>query len=476
MATKTAENTKITRKLLPKQWDFLESISKELLYSGAFGAGKTYTLCEKALKQACIPRNRVGVGRKTLKALKQSTLITLIEGDGKTPPVIPGKDGVHYRYHKTNNEIKIAGGGTIVLFGIDHPETLGSWPLGSCYVDECIELTEADWIMLMGRCRNTADPIRQLGGACNPAHPNHWLAKRFGISGSAVKNTELIQTCSADNHHLPADYLEQLGTLTGTDYERYVLGKWVGYEGLVYDEWDPDIHVYTMPDDFQYEQVVAAIDQGFTHPAVRLSIGTYHIGDELALHIFDEFYQTGVTPSAFIDMCIGRAARENTNLHIVDPAAADMIAELCAKGLPAIGGDNPILDGIRAVKTFLRIDAKKIPRLTIDPRCKATIGEMTAYTWKPEKDMPVDKDDHAMDALRYACKHFGGAFVAPSISFLGERKVEHSASTLTFEDVHGVEEEDETGNVVRRIRVRAPREEQFVESVTADGDFGWDEW
>jgi len=219
---------------------------------------------------------------------------------------------------------------------------------------------------------------------------------------------------------------------------------------------------------------VAGIDQGFTHPAVRLSIGVYRIGDDLALHIFDEFYQTKVTPSAFIDMCIGRAARENTNLHIVDPAAADMIAELCAKGLPAIGGDNPILDGIRAVKNFLRRGCGDIPRLTIDPRCEKTISEMTAYTWKPEKDKPVEKDDHAMDALRYACKHFGGSFVVPSISYAGMDEMErvHQPDALTVDDILRGDEEGGEG-AVRRVRLPALRQEEYAESVTADGDFGW---
>lgn len=444
---------------LPKQFAFLCSEAKEVLYSGAFGAGKSVTLCAAAVQKAALPNNRVGLGRKTLKALKHSTLVTLLEGDGGFEPVLPKG---YYSYHKTDGLIKVFGGGIIVLFGIDHPETLGSWPFGSIYVDQCEELDEADWTMLLGRCRSQTDPIRQLGGACNPGHPQHWLAQRFGITGRPVKGAELVQTCTADNPFLPADYVEQLETLTGTDYARYVKGQWAGYEGLVYDEWNPKVHVAIKQLDRAFDQTVAGIDEGFVDPSVRLSCGLYRRNGELAIHVYDEFYRKGVQPSAFLDHCYQRSLQERTDIELVDPSAAGLVADLNARGIPARSGDNSILEGVRSVKWFLRVRGDGAPLITVDPRCVGLIGEMTAYVWKKDQDLPVDKNNHALDALRYVCQHFGASFTEPRIyvADMARRKEKPDGRGISYRDVwqRGADEEPE------------------MVSVGVDDDFGWQTW
>jgi len=142
-----------------------------------------------------------------------------------------------------------------------------------------------------------------------------------------------------------------------------------------------------------------------------------------------------------------------------------LISDLQAAGIPARSGDSAILEGVRSVKWFLRIrgeDEERYALLTIDPRCVNTIAEMTAYVWKKEQDLPVDKNNHALDALRYVCKHFGGSFTEPRVYAADkkQRTIKHDDSVLTFEDIYqrGVDEEPE------------------LISVEPDGDFGWNQW
>ena len=44
--------------------------------------------------------------------------------------------------------------------------------------------------------------------------------------------------------------------------------------------------------------------------------------------------------------------------------------------------------------------------MIVHPRCKNTIAELSVYCWDTKRDdpvnKPVDKDNHLMDALRYA--------------------------------------------------------------------------
>ena len=102
--------------VLPQQLKFLRSAAREVLYSGAFGAGKTRAICLRVAMRASIEGAREGLCRKTVVALKRSTLKTLLEPDGMLPPILPKGS---YEYKKIDGEINILGGGTIMLFGLE---------------------------------------------------------------------------------------------------------------------------------------------------------------------------------------------------------------------------------------------------------------------------------------------------------------------------------------------------------------------
>ena len=97
--------------VLPQQLRFLTSDAREVLYSGAFGAGKTRAICLRCAMRASVQGAREGLCRKTVVALKRSTLKTLLEPDGLLPPILPQGS---YEYKKIDGEIRIHGGGTII--------------------------------------------------------------------------------------------------------------------------------------------------------------------------------------------------------------------------------------------------------------------------------------------------------------------------------------------------------------------------
>ena len=65
---------------------------------------------------------------------------------------------------------------------------------------------------------------------------------------------------------------------------------------------------------------------------------------------------------------------------------------------PAEKGKDSILHGIAALQEY---------RMIVHPVCKATIAELSSYCWDKDEtgsgiNRPVDKNNHLMDALRYA--------------------------------------------------------------------------
>ena len=256
-----------------QQRAFFDSQAPELLYSGAFGAGKSRILCEKAywLGQR-YPGVPIGLFRKVRASLAATTARTFFRD------VVPA--GAIVRKNVTEGWYELANGSRFWLLGLDAdpvtgvPSKVGSLDLAFAFVDEAVELDEADWIMLSGRLRSPDAPFTQLAGATNPADPNHWLIERF----RGDERRELLQAATTDNRFLPQGYLDRMAGLTGIYRERYVRGEWIAISGGLFDPaWikhgQPGLwHDGTafVP---QYQRVVVAVD-----PAVTAAKGSDETG------------------------------------------------------------------------------------------------------------------------------------------------------------------------------------------------------
>lgn len=379
---------------LDSQWEFLKSEAKELCLSGAYRSGKTRPLCGKIVKHALIPGNLVGLCRKTFASLRITTLRTLLLPDGDLPPVLPEGS---YEHNKSEHLIKLHGGGEIYYFGFDNPLAIGSLGCGAIGVDEGIELDEDEYTMLIGRLSLSVDPCRQIFTATNPGPKSHFLYKR--LFEQKHPSRIVIESNLLDNTFLPADYVEHMkSALTGQRYERYVLGKWGAFEGLVYDAFDAKRGVKEL--DHRWKRVIAGVDLGYTNPCAIVVLGEW---GEDRWHMITELYQTGLVPDEVVRRAQWLGGKHKIERFYPDPSSPEMIAAFQKAGLPTTEANNAVFEGIQAVQNLLRpAGITGEPRLTIAPECVNTIREFESYAWKPEKDAPIKEMDHAMDALRYA--------------------------------------------------------------------------
>lgn len=250
-----------------QQREFFDSRAPEILYSGAFGAGKSRILCEKAHHLALTnPGVPIAIVRKVAASLAATTKLTFTK-DVLRP------SGVAYRENKTEGWVEYANGSRVWFFGLDPdpdthvPSKIGSFDAAYIFVDEAVELDEADWVMLQGRLRSQTAPYRQIGAATNPADPNHWLKRRFS---DAPARRIYLHAPTFANKFLPGDYLERMEDLTGLFRQRYAEGAWVAVEGAL---WNPDdFLVYKAAPlrysdgktESQYRRIVVGVDIAIT--------------------------------------------------------------------------------------------------------------------------------------------------------------------------------------------------------------------
>ncbi len=407
---------------LEKQLEFINNNTAEtLLYSGAYGAGKSRAICIKLVERAKVPGTREGLCRKWQVTLRATTLRTLLEPEGDLPPVLPMGT---YTHNKRDQIIKIDGGGEIVYFGLDDPSKLGSRQLSGCAIDEMLETTYLDLQALEGRVRLkskamvAAGIILQIYGACNPGPPNHYLAEKFGLSEQKPKSPDLgcavIRTSSADNTYLPEEYLARLARKTGVDRQRNYEGRWVGSDTLIY-EFNPMIHVIPR---LPVEDYILSIDDGWRHPFVITRMSKDHDG---FISVDQEFKQTGMMTRtklrAVADMVLVVQVGNETRIVpprtvVVDPMAPLLIAELELAGYDVTPANNDVQDGIQRVRDLLALGEDGVPTLTVQPHCTETQAEFASYEAQVDRatgvvsEKPKKEGDDIMDTIRY-----GAAFL-----------------------------------------------------------------
>ena len=393
--------------LLPKQMEYLKLHERECLYSGSWGAGKSIALCLKLVQRASQKGARELLARKCLVNLKMTTLLTLLQGDGQVPPILPMGT---YTHEIANKTIRLNKGGSIVYMGLDEPTKLGSMQLTGAAVDECAELDEQDWIALKGRLRITIYNLRnQLYGACNPSSPSHFLATRFGItSEKAMADTACILTKSSDNWYLSQDYLDSLNTITGIAKRRYVEGLWVASDNMVYSGWNrSDFMQERKVEQGKWDRTILACDIGFSNPSAFLLI---RVDWDNRIHIEREFYKNQQTETDLIARLQDWHKEYNPEAILVDPSQPGFITTACNQGLPCKGANNEVVDGIQRVRDQMVMGGDGYPRFTVDPTCTNLMKELESYEVDPDTDKPIKAMDHACDAMRY-----GLAYLKPRI-------------------------------------------------------------
>ncbi|QWS68121.1 terminase large subunit [Gordonia phage VanLee] len=293
--------------------------------------------------------------------------------------------------------------------------------VAGAYVDEITVIQQDFFKQLLARM--SVDDAK-LFGTTNPDNPMHWLKEgfldRIGDGDDQIHDWRAWHFELDDNPRLSEKYKASLkAEYTGLWYRRFILGHWVSAEGAVFDFWDPDRFVVPWEKLPRMTELVSiGVDYGTTNPTVASLLGR---GEDNVMYIVDEWsHESKEAEHRWSDAQLSRGIRnfrtrqhlppnldpyaveEVCDIVVVDPAAASLRVQLSQDGLHTYAADNDVRYGIKLMSSLFGRG-----RLKVSSRCTRLIREIPGYSWDPRatdsgEDVPIKKDDHAIDSVRYA--------------------------------------------------------------------------
>jgi hypothetical protein len=190
-------------------------------------------------------------------------------------------------------------------------------------------------------------------------------------------------------------------------------------EGLVYDLFSEAFHVRRPPTDAHWTEVLVGVDWGYVDPGVFLVVGIMGHGEDSEAYVLEEHYESGEVLSWWTECAAEIRERYPRAKWHADPSQPASIETLRTQaGVSIRKADNRLPQGIACVADKLMVRSQgdePWARLYVSPDCPNTITEFAEYRRKPHPRDPdtyteqiQDRNNHAMDALRYALfAHYG---------------------------------------------------------------------
>ncbi len=278
--------------------------------------------------------------------------------------------------------------------------------LAGVFFDEVALMPESFVNQATGRC--SVDGSKYWFN-CNPDGPYHWFKLNW-IDMAKDKNLIVLHFTMDDNLSLSEKIKERYRYMyTGVFFKRYILGLWAMAEGIIYDMFSEEHHVYSL---LEYaKQLIdggryVSVDYGTQNATVFL---LWNKGRDRKWYCIREYYYSGrdkgtqKTDAEYVEDMDKFLGGTPVKAIIVDPSSASFIAALNKHGYAVIPAINAVEDGIRLVSTLLNTE-----KIAFGNCCKNTIMEFSSYIWDRKaaergEDKPVKQHDHAMDAVRYFC-------------------------------------------------------------------------
>ena len=358
------------------------------VYYGGRGSGKSWAVAEALVRMAEDSVIRVLCARELQSSIEDSVHRLLQD--------VIERIGMQDKFIIENKSIRSLSGSEFIFKGVRHNyrEIKSTEGIDICWVEEAQMVSRASWDVLRPTIRKEH---AEIWITFNPDAETDPTYQDFVVN--ALPDSFVHQVNFERNPFFPDVLRREMEAIKAIDDERY-RHIWLGeplklsnsiiFKNRVIEE------DFDAPIGADY---LHGMDFGFAADPTAL-IRCYVIDNDLFIDAEAGGYGVEIDDTPALMRKIDTAERWPISADCARPETISYLARQGFSITPAPKWPGSVEDGIAHIKGFRRI--------VVHPRCKNTMREFRAYSWKVDRvtgdiqPVPVDKHNHYMDALRYA--------------------------------------------------------------------------
>lgn len=300
---------------------------------GAIRSGKTIAMIIGFLSwsQETLSGQSFILAGKTMGALKKNVIRPMLQ--------ILEAWGWPYTYIRSGTDARVEiGSNTYYLYGANteaSQDALQGLTAAGAYADEAALFPRSFLDQMIGRCSVTGAKIWLN---CNPEGPHNYIKAEF-IDKAAEKKVYRLHFTMDDNLTLPASVkqrYERMWLHGSIFYKRYILGKWVAADGLIYQQFADNKKDYIIDKKWLEENriiyAVIGVDFGGTKSAHSFTLTGFTKGYKQVV-VLDEYYcKKRINPKQLQDDFIDFVRRAQARFKVLE-AYCDSAEQTLISGL-----------------------------------------------------------------------------------------------------------------------------------------------
>jgi len=376
---------------LPKWSEILfDESARYIAVKGGRGSGKSRSVATALNLRAAAKPLRILCVREIQKSIRDSSK-RLLDDDAE-------RIGLTSFYNSLETEVRGANGSLFLFAGLRHNiDSIKSMEgIDICWVEEAQSVSKTSLETLIPTIRKSGS---QIIFTWNPRHESDPIEEMFGRE-DLPPDTRVKTVNYIDNPWFPDVLQKEADYDLSRDPEKYNHVWMGGYlrnsESRVFRNWT--VEEFEAPADAMFR---LGADWGFaSDPSVL--VRCHIVGRKLFIDY--EAHMVGCEIMDLPSLFMSVPGAEKWPIT-ADSARPETISHMRNNGFPkiqaAVKGPKSIEDGIEWLKSF---------DIVVHPRCRHTIDELTMYSYKTDPltqlVLPLleDKNNHIIDALRYACE------------------------------------------------------------------------
>ena len=381
---------------------YLDKQTRLQIFYGGSSSGKSYFISQRTVIDVIKGRNYL-ICRNVANTLRNSVynqIVKTIADLGLTKSFSISQSSMTITCLRNQKQI--------IFAGLDDVEKLKSVTpingvLTDIWIEEATETKYEDYKQLTKRLRGQDKEAfkKRITLTFNPIFKTHWIYKEFfgrwedNKTSYEDDNLSILKSTYKDNHFLTDD--DRYALENETDryfYEVYTLGNWGVLGKVIFKNWHMEDLTEMLP---KFDKIYNGLDFGYSSDPNAL-IRVHADIKTKKIYVFEEMYKAGMQDDELHEELSRRIGKEYVTCDSAEDKSINFLRSRGINAIPAKKGPDSINVGIRFLQGF---------QIIVDVHCQHFKNEIECYHWLEDKygntlRKPVDKDNHLIDALRYA--------------------------------------------------------------------------